>query len=63
MDVDTTVIGMQNVHVVDASILAPVTTNPQFAVMAAGERASELILGVAGLECSFCASDDECERE
>ncbi|CCD55648.1 hypothetical protein ACHAPC_005277 [Botrytis cinerea] len=63
VDVDTTVIGMQNVHVVDASILAPVTTNPQFAVMAAGERASELILGVAGLECSFCASDDECERE
>ncbi|TEY74954.1 hypothetical protein BOTCAL_0067g00100 [Botryotinia calthae] len=59
VDADTTVIGMQNVHVVDASILAPVTTNPQFAVMAAGERASELILGVAGLECSFCVSGSE----
>ncbi|KAF7926502.1 hypothetical protein BELL_0239g00080 [Botrytis elliptica] len=63
VDANTTVMGMQNVHVVDASILAPVTTNPQFAVMAAGERASELILAVAGVECSFCVDNDECERE
>lgn len=54
MDVNTTVVGMRNVHVVDASILAPVTVNPQFAVMAAAERAAELILGVAGVGCSFC---------
>ncbi|KAI9645265.1 hypothetical protein NHQ30_006000 [Ciborinia camelliae] len=54
VDVNTTVTGMKNIHVVDASILAPVTPNPQFAVMAAGERASELILGVAGVKCSFC---------
>ncbi|KAF7914050.1 uncharacterized protein EAF01_000456 [Botrytis porri] len=63
VDANSTVMGMQNVHVVDASILAPVTTNPQFAVMAAAERASELILAVAGLECAFCASSEECERE
>ncbi|KAF7960397.1 hypothetical protein EAE96_000080 [Botrytis aclada] len=63
VDANTTVTGMQNVHVVDASILAPVTVNPQFAVMAAAERASELILAVAGLECAFCADSDECERE
>lgn len=52
--VNTTVVGTKNMHVVDASILAPMTVNPQFAVMAAAERASELILGVAGKECTFC---------
>jgi cellobiose dehydrogenase (acceptor) len=44
VDVNTTVIGMSNLHVVDASIVAPLTVNPQFGVMAAAERAAELIL-------------------
>ena len=39
---------MENLHVVDASIVAPLTVNPQFGVMAAAERASELILGMLG---------------
>ncbi|KAB8290425.1 hypothetical protein EYC80_010857 [Monilinia laxa] len=52
VDINTTVKGTKNIHVVDASILAPVTVNPQFAVMAAAERASELILGVAGKKAS-----------
>ncbi|KAL8829847.1 MAG: hypothetical protein Q9191_001778 [Dirinaria sp. TL-2023a] len=43
VDVNTTVIGMKNLHVVDASIVAPLTVNPQFGVMVAAERASELI--------------------
>lgn len=46
---DTVVKGVTNLHVVDASILQPVTVNPQFAVMAAAERASELILEAMGL--------------
>jgi cellobiose dehydrogenase (acceptor) len=46
VDVNTTVIGMKNLHVVDASIVAPLTVNPQFGVMAAAERAAELILGM-----------------
>jgi cellobiose dehydrogenase (acceptor) len=44
VDVNTQVIGTKNIHVVDASILAPLTVNPQFGVMAAAERASDLIL-------------------
>jgi cellobiose dehydrogenase (acceptor) len=44
VDVNTTVIGTANLHVVDASIVAPLTVNPQFGVMAAAERAAELIL-------------------
>jgi cellobiose dehydrogenase (acceptor) len=44
VDMYTRVRGMRNLHVVDASILAPLTVNPQFGVMAAAERASELIL-------------------
>ncbi|KAL9580335.1 MAG: hypothetical protein Q9212_004559 [Teloschistes hypoglaucus] len=43
VDVNTTVIGMKNLHVVDASIVAPLTVNPQFGVMVAAERAWELI--------------------
>jgi cellobiose dehydrogenase (acceptor) len=46
VDVNTTVKGMSNLHVVDASIVAPLTVNPQFGVMAAAERAAELILGM-----------------
>lgn len=43
VDNTTTVIGMDNLHVIDASILAPLTVNPQFGVMVAGERGAELI--------------------
>ena len=43
VDVNTTVIGMKNLHVVDASILAPLTVNPQMGVMIAAEKAWELI--------------------
>ncbi|TVY80503.1 Cellobiose dehydrogenase [Lachnellula suecica] len=48
VDVNTTVVGMKNLHVVDASIVEPLTVNPQFGVMVAAERASELILGMLG---------------
>ncbi|KAG6154067.1 hypothetical protein E4U51_008714 [Claviceps purpurea] len=44
VDTNTQVMGTQNIHVVDASILAPLTVNPQFAVMVAGELGSERIL-------------------
>ena len=44
VDAYTRVVGMCNLHVVDASIVAPLTVNPQFGVMAAAERAAELIL-------------------
>lgn len=44
VDANTVVIGMENLHVVDASIVAPLTVNPQFGVMAVAERAAELIL-------------------
>ncbi|KAG0646626.1 Cellobiose dehydrogenase [Hyphodiscus hymeniophilus] len=50
VDMDTTVIGMRNLHVVDASILEPLSVNPQFGVMVAAERASELIMGMLGRE-------------
>ncbi|ORY77292.1 hypothetical protein BCR37DRAFT_147521 [Protomyces lactucae-debilis] len=43
VDVNAQVLGTQNIHVVDASIIPPMTVNPQFAVMIAAERASELI--------------------
>ncbi|KAG6017096.1 hypothetical protein E4U54_008357 [Claviceps lovelessii] len=46
VDTNTQVIGTQNIHVVDASILAPMTVNPQFAVMVAAEHGSERILAV-----------------
>lgn len=44
VDVSTKVIGTRNIHVVDASIIAPMTVNPQFAVMVAGEMGSQKIL-------------------
>lgn len=44
VDTNTTVIGTSNIHVVDGSIVEPLTVNPQFGIMAAAERASELIL-------------------
>ncbi|KAL8937526.1 MAG: hypothetical protein Q9211_003647 [Gyalolechia sp. 1 TL-2023] len=43
VDANTTVVGTGNVHVVDASILAPLSVNPQMGVMIAAERAWELI--------------------
>lgn len=43
VDVNTTVVGTKNIHVVDASIIAPLSVNPQFGVMVAAERAWELI--------------------
>ncbi|KAK2614733.1 hypothetical protein N8I77_001538 [Diaporthe amygdali] len=46
VDAQTRVVGMENLHVVDASIVAPLTVNPQFGVMVAGERAGELIKGL-----------------
>ncbi|CZS88366.1 probable cellobiose dehydrogenase [Rhynchosporium agropyri] len=48
VDHNTAVIGMSNLHVVDGSIVAPLTVNPQFGIMAAAERASELILALDG---------------
>lgn len=48
VDIDTKVIGMDNLHVVDGSIVAPLTVNPQFGIMAAAERASERILALFG---------------
>ncbi|KAF3766917.1 FAD/NAD(P)-binding domain-containing protein [Cryphonectria parasitica EP155] len=49
VDNSTRVIGMENLHVIDASILSPLTVNPQFGVMVAGERGAELIKGLMGL--------------
>lgn len=43
VDTNTMVIGMKNLHVVDGSIVAPLTVNPQFGIMVAAERAWELI--------------------
>ncbi|KAI4167693.1 MAG: hypothetical protein LQ343_007012 [Gyalolechia ehrenbergii] len=48
VDGNTTVVGTQNVHVVDASILAPLSVNPQMGVMIAAERAWELINRLMG---------------
>ncbi|OJD28636.1 cellobiose dehydrogenase [Diplodia corticola] len=43
VDENAMVKGTENVHVVDGSIVAPLTVNPQFGIMVAAERASELI--------------------
>ncbi|XWW92374.1 hypothetical protein V2A60_000297 [Cordyceps javanica] len=47
VDADTKVMGTENIHVIDASILSPMTVNPQFAVMVAGEKGAERILALA----------------
>lgn len=44
IDSNTIVKGTNNIHVVDASIIPPLSVNPQMGVMIAAERASELIL-------------------
>lgn len=52
VDADTKVMGTNNIHVVDASILAPLTVNPQFAVMVAAEKGSErIIAAMKGKSC------------
>jgi cellobiose dehydrogenase (acceptor) len=43
VDTNTVVVGMKNLHVVDGSIVAPLTVNPQMGIMIAAERAAELI--------------------
>ena len=48
VDGNTTVVGMGNLHVVDASIVAPLTVNPQMGVMIAAERGGELINRLMG---------------
>ncbi|KAG8628351.1 hypothetical protein KVT40_004224 [Elsinoe batatas] len=49
VDEMTRVVGMENLHVIDASIVAPLTVNPQFGVMVAGERGAELIWELDGV--------------
>lgn len=44
VDVNTKVIGTKNIHVIDASIVSPLTVNPQFGVMVAAEKGAERIL-------------------
>jgi cellobiose dehydrogenase (acceptor) len=44
VDANTKVIGTTNIHVVDASIVAPLTVNPQFGIMVAAEKGAERIL-------------------
>ncbi|TVY27307.1 Cellobiose dehydrogenase [Lachnellula hyalina] len=46
VDVNTTVVGMENLHVVDSAIIMPLSVPPQFGIMVAAERASDLILGM-----------------
>ncbi|KAI4861046.1 putative cellobiose dehydrogenase [Hypoxylon rubiginosum] len=55
VDADTKVIGTENIHVVDASIVSPLTVNPQFGVMIAAEKGAERILETwkSGVEISL----------
>ncbi|KAI0424722.1 cellobiose dehydrogenase [Xylaria sp. FL1042] len=46
VDTNTKVIGTSNIHVVDASIVSPLTVNPQFGVMVAAEKGAERILAM-----------------
>ncbi|KAK4609460.1 Cellobiose dehydrogenase [Fulvia fulva] len=46
VDTNTVVKGTENLHVVDASIVPPLTTNPSFGVVIAAERAAEVILAL-----------------
>lgn len=46
VDANTQVIGTKNIHVVDTSILPPLTVNPQFGAMVAGEKGAEVILAL-----------------
>ncbi|KAI1282700.1 cellobiose dehydrogenase [Xylaria sp. FL0933] len=49
VDANTKVIGTTNIHVVDASIISPLTVNPQFGVMVAAEKGAERILATWSL--------------
>nr|UMZ45322.1 hypothetical protein [Paramyrothecium sp.] len=49
VDADTKVVGTDNIHVIDASIISPLTVNPQFGVMVAGEKGAERILALSEL--------------
>ena len=49
VDANTKVIGTRNIFVVDASIVAPLTVNPQFGVMVAAEKGAERILATWSL--------------
>jgi cellobiose dehydrogenase (acceptor) len=51
VDVNTKVIGTKNIHVIDASIIAPMTANPQFGIMMAAEKGVENILASLGEKC------------
>ncbi|KAK7741803.1 hypothetical protein SLS53_004867 [Cytospora paraplurivora] len=57
VDAQTRVVGMDNLHVIDASILAPLTVNPQFGVMVAGEKGAELIKGLSSSNISVGAEE------
>ena len=46
VDTDTLVKGTKNIHVVDASIIPPLSVNPQMGIMITAERASEKILAL-----------------
>ena len=50
VDKNLKVVGMSNLYVMDGSIIAPLTVNPQFGIMAAAEKGAELILANLGLE-------------
>ncbi|KAI0468467.1 cellobiose dehydrogenase [Xylaria cf. heliscus] len=49
VDADTKVVGAANIHVVDASIVSPLTVNPQFGIMVAAEKGAERILATWSL--------------
>jgi cellobiose dehydrogenase (acceptor) len=49
VDMDLKVKGMNNLYVVDGSVIEPLTVNPQFGIMVAAERGAELILENMGL--------------
>ncbi|KAI0910332.1 cellobiose dehydrogenase [Ustulina deusta] len=49
VDANTRVIGTTNIFVVDASIVSPLTVNPQFGVMVAAEKGAERILATWSL--------------
>ncbi|SMQ54230.1 unnamed protein product [Zymoseptoria tritici ST99CH_1A5] len=51
VDLNTKIIGSDNIFVVDASIIPPLTTNPVAGIMIAAERASELILALDMNKC------------
>ncbi|RYO77007.1 hypothetical protein DL764_010257 [Monosporascus ibericus] len=44
VDADTKVLGTENIYVVDASVLPPLSVNPQFGAMVAAEKGAERIL-------------------